>query len=175
MSKLHKQSCLRKYAFVSLINLYAQRSRRPWLVLSRAALGLPAGHSVATPDRTRLGWHWGAGTRGLSLPLPHRPSASLSSSPSTPLQSSSLTSCTLSSRPLPLPLSLLRSQSWGGARPAVGQASMAGLSVPPLQFRSLGGPRVPCSLEPGRQGSLVCLVSGLLLCGEEASPTPEPS
>lgn len=64
MSKLHKQSCLKKYAFVSLINLYVERSRRLWPLLGRAALGLPAGHSVTTPDRTGRGWA-GAGARGL--------------------------------------------------------------------------------------------------------------
>ena len=139
------------------------------------------GHSGQ--DRTRLGWRWGAGTRGLSPPLPHCPSASPSSSPSTPLQSSSLTSCTLSSRPLPLPLSLLRSQSWGGARPAVGQASMAGLSVPPLQFRSLGAPGCPAfwSLEgkaarsAGSAGS--CFVEkrpAQPLSHPETGPVPTP-
>ena len=38
-----------------------------------------------------------------------------------------------------------------------------------------GDPRVPCSLEPRRQGSPVCLVSRVPLCGKEASTTPEPS
>lgn len=74
------------------------------------------------------------------------------------------------SAPFPPAISVLgRCSACGGA----GQHGRLVCATPAVP--KPGGPWVPCILEPRRQGSPVCLVSGVLLCGKEASTTPEPS
>lgn len=122
----------------------------------------------------------GAGTRGLSPPLPHRPSASPASPPPLPSRAppSLPAQCPPALSLCPFP-SCDPSPGWGGGLGGGAGGGRAGqhgrlLCATPAVPKP-GGPWVPCSLGPGRQGSLVCLVSGVLLCGKEASTTPEPS
>lgn len=133
----------------------------------------------ATPDGQ--GGRRGAGTGGLSPPLPHRPSAS--PAPPPPLPSRAPPSLPAHCPPA---LSLCPFPSYdpspggaGGARPGRRGGGRAGrhgrlLCATPAAPEP-GGPWAPCSLGPGGQGSPACLVSGVPLCGEEASTTPEPS
>ena len=53
-----------------------ERSRRLSRILDCTTVGRPAGLGAATRDRTWPGGRQGAGTRGLSPPFPHHPSAS---------------------------------------------------------------------------------------------------